>query len=274
MNRSECKIGISTSIDYSVRIEDQIRHIHKAGFHFISVGADTVHSRFFDKRDFTGILKLVSRESLFVESAHIPFGPGYNISDKDKSDRRKAVNNTMEFLKHTADYGIPLAIIHPHHYLQESREEVFKKSLESLKTIIESKPKEIRMAVENLPTADGNWICSNLLNNLDKSKIGFCYDSSHENMSGRSFEILRKYHERITTTHLSDNHGQSDEHLIPGEGNIDWKRLIYYLDLSNELKNLLFEIGTGEKLAAPLPVFLRKALRGIEKSLGGDYVRS
>ena len=77
--------------------------------------------------------------------------------------------------------------------------------------------------------------------------------------------IPKKYHDRIITTHLSDNHGQSDEHLIPGEGNIDWGLLKSYLGQSSKLKNILFEIGTGQKLNEPLSIFLNKAHREIDK---------
>ncbi len=29
--------------------------------------------------------------------------------------------------------------------------------------------------------------------------------------------------ERVVTTHIHDNHGEKDEHLLPYEGNIDWE---------------------------------------------------
>jgi len=34
-----------------------------------------------------------------------------------------------------------------------------------------------------------------------------------------AFEAMR---ERLVTTHIHDNHGDEDEHLLPFEGTIDW----------------------------------------------------
>jgi sugar phosphate isomerase/epimerase len=35
-----------------------------------------------------------------------------------------------------------------------------------------------------------------------------------------SFDAMR---DRIVTTHIHDNHGEKDEHLLPYSGTIDWK---------------------------------------------------
>jgi sugar phosphate isomerase/epimerase len=35
----------------------------------------------------------------------------------------------------------------------------------------------------------------------------------------QSYEVMR---ELVVTTHVHDNHGEKDEHLLPFEGTIDW----------------------------------------------------
>jgi sugar phosphate isomerase/epimerase len=265
VNKTEYKIGLSTTIDYTVDIKEQIRLFARSNIDFISVGANISHSGFYDNDKFNQILDLAHDNSLFVDSGHIPFGADYNIADKDREKRHAAIENTLKFLGFIDSFKIPKAIIHPHHYLQEDRQEVFEKSMESLRLISEAMPEKIKLAIENLPTADGNWICDKILSSLDNNRLGFCYDSSHENMSGEPFFLLKKFSDKIIATHLSDNHGYSDEHLIPGQGIIDWHGLKSYLDKSDKLENLLFEIGTGEKLSEPLTVFLERALRGISR---------
>lgn len=56
------------------------------------------------------------------------------------------------------------------------------------------------------------------------STVGVCLDLGHVNLLGEvgvteAFGILG---DRIAELHIHDNHGNKDEHLWPGEGNIDW----------------------------------------------------
>ena len=54
-----------------------------------------------------------------------------------------------------------------------------------------------------------------------------CLDFGHLNTLGLDpVEFVRALGERLIHVHLHDNHGQADEHLPLGEGNLDWKRCI------------------------------------------------
>ncbi len=53
--------------------------------------------------------------------------------------------------------------------------------------------------------------------------VGVCYDFGHANLMGSDpREDLRKIGRRLKATHVQDNHGTSDEHLMPFFGTIDW----------------------------------------------------
>ncbi len=47
---------------------------------------------------------------------------------------------------------------------------------------------------------------------------------------------------RIVTTHLHDNHGEKDEHLLPGEGTIDWDAAVKTLRAIPEELPLVLEL--------------------------------
>jgi sugar phosphate isomerase/epimerase len=120
------------------------------------------------------------------------------------------------------------------------------------------------LAIENLPRADGSWICRQLLGQFDNGQLGFCYDSSHENISGGPFHLIKTFYNRLTCCHLSDNRGLADDHLPPGEGIIDWDMLFSYIRKS-KLRNILFEIGTGEKLNEPPDKYIEKTITFVRK---------
>jgi len=170
------RFGISTTVDLSVDIFTQLDIFARAGFDFISLSARPAHSRFFDREAFAEVLRRVEELGFFIESAHFPFWEGYDPAAMEEKDRELALKNLAEYMEFAGTHKIPIVIVHPHYY----------------------------------------WICENLLEEFGNDRVGFCYDSSHENMSGKPFHLLSKFYHRLTTTHLSDNHGGSDEHLVPG----------------------------------------------------------
>jgi sugar phosphate isomerase/epimerase len=110
---------------------------------------------------------------------------------------------------------------------------------------------------------------------LEKNnKLEFCYDSGHDFIySKRPYELLKKWHKRIGVMHLHDNEGLHqnkkkhlyvDNHLIPGEGSIDWKYIKKQLVEINYSGICIFEIesNTMDKNDNP-KAFLDRAYRAI-----------
>lgn len=81
--------------------------------------------------------------------------------------------------------------------------------------------KDLRLAVENL-RASANDILSYSLDRIVNLRYGLCYDSSHDNLTAHPMAILKKYGHRLITTHISDNHGEKDDHILPFEGPYRW----------------------------------------------------
>ena len=59
--------------------------------------------------------------------------------------------------------------------------------------------------------------------NIKHPKLKICFDIGHRNFLTPKFDVMKEYGEHITVLHLHDNHGKTDEHLVCGEGNIDWE---------------------------------------------------
>lgn len=58
----------------------------------------------------------------------------------------------------------------------------------------------------------------------DSKHVGICYDFGHGNLGGHFHrQNLNIIGSRLRAIHVQDNHGMSDEHLMPFHGNIDWK---------------------------------------------------
>lgn len=91
---------------------------------------------------------------------------------------------------------------------------------------LESAVREIGciVALENIFEEEPSTLLA-VLQQLDRSLFGHCFDVGHFNMFATVslpewFNVLG---DRIVESHLHDNHGQADEHLPVGEGQIDFR---------------------------------------------------
>ena len=70
---------------------------------------------------------------------------------------------------------------------------------------------------------------SALVSRVDSPWFGWCYDTGHAKALGRTPDALYGCIPPLSL-HIQDNHGRTDglydDHLIPGDGKIDWKRLM------------------------------------------------
>lgn len=88
---------------------------------------------------------------------------------------------------------------------------------------------DLHINLENLPY--GKWMLGHSLEELKILSEGFeprtwglCYDIGHGFISGHQDEFLGSSH-LITNIHAHDNHGKEDSHIVPGQGEIDFKRI-------------------------------------------------
>ncbi len=91
----------------------------------------------------------------------------------------------------------------------------------------------VRLALENLE--DAIWLLDRVLEEIGEdpegTNLGICIDTGHAHMShdaGREpvQNYLERYAGQLVHVHLHDNRGESDEHLVPGGGTIDWPRVL------------------------------------------------
>ncbi|QEM67151.1 sugar phosphate isomerase/epimerase [Geobacter sp. FeAm09] len=78
------------------------------------------------------------------------------------------------------------------------------------------------LAVENIFEKEPSTLRA-LLEGIDDPRFRHCFDVGHWNMftTVRMEEWFAELGPYIAESHIHDNHGQTDEHLPPGEGEID-----------------------------------------------------
>jgi sugar phosphate isomerase/epimerase len=81
----------------------------------------------------------------------------------------------------------------------------------------------VTIAIENTPGEMATPL--NLKNFLEQTRltsVKICFDAGHAHLDGGVPEALDMVRHFVATTHLHDNRGERDDHLLPYEGTIDW----------------------------------------------------
>ena len=91
---------------------------------------------------------------------------------------------------------------------------------------------------------------------LDSSDAGICLDFGHAFLMGDLLEAVETCSGHVVTTHVHDNSGGRDEHLVPFEGRIDWDAALMGMRKIGYDGAFIFELAAS---AEPRPVLERAA---------------
>ncbi len=216
------KVGIFSWFGWRIHISRRAQLIKKAGFDATCLWwAD-------EEKANTGSLddlpKIVRDSGLEIDNIHVPFKETHLLSSENISERRKMIDLHKEWIDDCGRHNIGKLVFHtcpdqldlpaPNKLLLDSVEEILK-SAESAK---------VTLAVENTRRCDYADV---VLEKFDSDYLRFCYDSGHDFIwSGRPTEILKRWGHKLVTTHLHDNKGSEDDHMLPFTGKIDWIKII------------------------------------------------
>jgi sugar phosphate isomerase/epimerase len=79
-------------------------------------------------------------------------------------------------------------------------------------------------------------------NDLDGMDLGICMDVGHAFLLGDAAEAVEMASGHLITTHLHDNARQSDDHLVPFQGAIDWPGAVMAFEKIGYDGVLMFEV--------------------------------
>jgi sugar phosphate isomerase/epimerase len=275
------RCGISTHIYHDRRLgREHLAQIAGYGFESIELFATRSH---FDYRDPAAVADLdrwLRETGLTLHSIHAPitdvFGThGWSATFSNAvgaHDRREAAVRETEAALQIAR-GIPFDIMVLHlgtpssmHNADDNHRNAAVRSLEEICQAAE--PLGVRVAVEVIPNrlSDPASLVSMLENDLDASQAGICLDFGHAHLMGDVADAIETVAEHIITTHIHDNHGREDEHLLPYHGSIDWNLALVTMQKIGYEGTYLMEIAGGSEPAQILEE-TRRARQRFERAL-------
>lgn len=81
---------------------------------------------------------------------------------------------------------------------------------------------------------------------------GICLDTGHAALAGDLADAIDTVSGALVTTHVHDNRGRRDDHLLPYEGTIDWAAALMTFQKVGYEGALMFELAKAEVTAGSL----------------------
>jgi sugar phosphate isomerase/epimerase len=131
-----------------------------------------------------------------------------------------------------------------------------------------AKQRGVTLVIENTPGEMATPVnLKNFINETRLTSIKFCFDTGHAHLEGGVAAGLEPMRELLAFTHVHDNHGERDEHLLPYEGTIEWDEVLPLLPSDAAIVLELKEpaVASGAQDMQPFRTMLDAARAVFEK---------
>ena len=177
-------------------------------------------------------MEYVKKVGLPVNGIHVSFGGRWDYSDTNEENRRKVVENTKKIFARTATLNPYCYILHGSFEPIDDKDRAAKLAalVQSVKELASSTPAYI--CLEVLPRTCLLNTAKETLEVMEKVNIDnvrVCVDVNHF-LQEKSEDGLRALGKWVKTLHISDHDYENERHWLPGEGKIDWMKLIGVLE--------------------------------------------
>jgi len=214
-----------------------IAAIKQLGFDGLMISG---YSERFVRSKLMEIKDVINSEGLTVFQVHLSSAP--NLGHLEPTERLEGVECHKRWIHYALELGAQTLNVHPggwrHLFDEKERKVVRDRNLGALKEIVkEVRKTNLKIALENVPISvimDENpghgygfhiEELSELVDNLGRKNVGICLDMGHAFGAGLDIrEAILATKGYLIMTHLTDYRDIYEiQHLLPGQGNIDWR---------------------------------------------------
>lgn len=224
-----------------------------------SFGLPNTHMlRFPEEPDFAAKLKKLNKDyHMHFDGAHAHWSEIWDPNTVEEENRKIMMKNLTMALEMTAEFEAGVLTIHPGYSaiqrgLNVTVEDLRKLSIRTMEELLPLAEKlDVKIALENnVSPADTVDELIAIVEAVNSPYVGVCFDSGHAHemskLPGKSPADIDSFTQQVWNNniilgennavdrlapyiiecHLHDNNGLFDQHLLPGEGTIDWDHII------------------------------------------------
>lgn len=257
---SKRKFGVSTHLYHGQRLgRDHLMEIAAYGFEAVELFATRTHFDYHNPATTADLQEWLADAGLELHGIHAPvsesfvggrWGPALSLASVDRDRRAQAVGEAERAL-HIAR-RIPVGVFVMHLGVPRAQQpapgdnnrDAARRSVEELQPIAE--PLGVRLAVEVIPNdlSRVGSLVHFVEEDLDGVDAGICLDFGHAHMDGDLVDAIETVSGHLIATHVHDNRGRADEHLVPFDGTIDWPGVMTAVQKVGYDGTLLLELAT------------------------------
>jgi len=234
---SDWAVGLSTGCFWRTSILDCLEDIRNAGFGRIEICSGRAHLDYHDSGLVRRAAERIGELGMESYSFHAPFAEGIDITSPDVSVRNEALRELRQAAEAAAILKVRHFVIHPGPEVSGIPDHERFARMENAVCVLNQaylycRQLQVGLVLENMlphlfagKIRDLLWI----LGALETTEIGICLDTGHAHLAEDLAKIVHKLSGHLWMVHASDNHGHYDDHLPPGDGEIDWAKLLAQL---------------------------------------------
>lgn len=227
MRKTTLKIGASTLCLFQEPFDDLLRSLPATGISLWEIADDGLHGL-----NRTRVEKLNEiRESYgFVFNVHTPW-TAVNISALHPNVREKVQQTVMDSIGFAHDLGSDFVVIHPgrsSYFVESAGDLCWRYTAEFIeRAAIFCADHGITPLIENIFPPYFLFYDEKQIEEYFRGEaprnLRLACDFAHANVTGNLLPLVENVVDYLSYVHLSGNHGERDEHLVLGEGNVKWK---------------------------------------------------
>jgi sugar phosphate isomerase/epimerase len=256
-------LGIYAWFGFKMPLGKRLELIKQAGFDATCLWLDRDEEMFRNGRA-DDMPKLVRDNGLILDNVHAPYRNIDRLWCKSHELRKVIREELGAALAFCVKHQIPIMVMHltgddPPASRPES-------GLQLIRDLVhQAEDSGVTIALENLDDFTYEYL-DFVFSNIQSPNLAFCYDSSHDFTAGElRGTALGRWGHLLAATHLSDNYGINDDHLLPGTGTIDWHAVEKNFPRSSFRGALMLELqGPGPDKDFTPGEFLRAGHRWLQ----------
>jgi sugar phosphate isomerase/epimerase len=271
------QFGISTHLYHGLRLSrDHLLEIAAHGFETVELFATRAHFDYRDAAAVGALAEWVADTRLELHAVHAPIVDAiqggkwvgsYSNASTDEARRKAALRETeaalgiarqLPFRYLVVHLGMPAAEQVPS---GDNQAGAARRSVEQIAAMAAAV--NVKVAIEVIPNPLSSAVALARLveEELEGIDVGVCLDYGHANLMGDLGEAIESLSGHIWTTHVHDNGGTKDDHLVPFAGRINWDLAVMETQKVGYEGVLMLEVSdTGD----PLDV-LRRSMQARER---------
>jgi sugar phosphate isomerase/epimerase len=236
------RFGLSTHLFHDQLLgPTQLTEIARHGFLLVELFATRTHFDYHDASAIRQLRQSLTAAGLFLHSVHAPivdgivngvWGRTYSTATTDATLRQATVREIEAALAIAQEVPYEFLVVHlgvPTERGPSPQDNSLDAARRSISQIHDVATKHgVRLALEVIPNRISTVESLIQLSDeeLELPDIGICLDYGHAFLMGDLADTIEAASGHMVTTHIHDNPGKTDAHLVPFEGRIDWSTAV------------------------------------------------